>query len=80
MVVIAAVALLVLSPSDLPKVMRGIGRFVGQIREMYRSMTAPLTDMSDELKKSATDARESVDIDVMWKDVGEKSRKNEERS
>lgn len=56
--VIAVVALVVIGPKDLPKVLRTVGQWTGKARSMARDFQAGLDDMVreselDELRKAA---------------------------
>lgn len=58
MVVIGAVALIVLGPKDLPKVLRQVGQWTGKARALAREFQGHLDDIArqselDELKKQA---------------------------
>lgn len=55
-VVIALVALIVIGPKDLPKMLRELGRFVGRMRNMADEFRSSFEDMArqselDDLKK-----------------------------
>jgi sec-independent protein translocase protein TatB len=56
LMVVGAVALVVIGPKDLPKVMREVGKFVNQGRNMARSFRAGFDEMMreseiDEIRK-----------------------------
>jgi sec-independent protein translocase protein TatB len=56
LIIIAAIALIVVGPKDLPKLLRQIGRFVGKMRAMADEFKASFEDMArqselDELRK-----------------------------
>lgn len=58
--IIGVLALLVIGPKDLPKVLRAVSIYVGKARELAREFQSGLDDMVrqaelDELKKSLTD-------------------------
>ncbi len=62
MMVIGAVALVVIGPKDLPKVMREVGKLVNQGRTMARSFRAGFDDMmrTSELDELRAQARAQV--------------------
>ena len=61
MVVIGLLALLVIGPKDLPKVMKQVARWVNQIRGMAREFQSSLDDMVKDTEfKDAKDAFDSV--------------------
>ena len=62
LMVIAAVAILVVGPRELPGMLRGIGRFVKQARQMTSSVQRQFNDALkeaelDEVKKTIDDVR-----------------------
>ncbi len=57
-VVIAVVALIVVGPKDLPKMLRQLGRFVGKMRAM-----------ADEFKSSFDDMARQTELDDLRKEV-----------
>lgn len=55
-IIVAAIALIVVGPKDLPKLLRQLGRFVGKMRAMADDFRASFEDMArqselDELRK-----------------------------
>jgi len=55
-IIVAAIALIVVGPKDLPKLLRQLGRFVGKMRHMADDFRASFEDMArqselDELRK-----------------------------
>jgi len=67
LMVIAVVALVAIGPKDLPFALRTIGRFVAKARTMARDFQTHVDDMVreaelDELRKKATEIRDTVDI------------------
>ena len=55
-IIVAAIALIVVGPKDLPKLLRQLGRFVGKMRAMADDFKASFEDMArqselDELRK-----------------------------
>jgi sec-independent protein translocase protein TatB len=55
-IIVAAIALIVVGPKDLPKMLRQLGRFVGKMRAMADDFKASFEDMArqselDELRK-----------------------------
>ncbi len=66
MLVIVALAVVVVGPRDIPKVVRTVGQWIGKARSLARDFQGSLEDMAreaelDELKKTVTDA---VNVDV----------------
>jgi sec-independent protein translocase protein TatB len=66
MAVIAVVALLVIGPKDLPKVLRTVGQWVSKARAMAREFQSSIDEMArdadlEELKKTA---REMSQLDI----------------
>src|SRR5205085_11304123 len=59
LLVIAVVALVVIGPKDLPRVMRAIGNFVGQARGMARHFRSGVDNMIRE--------SELADMEKKWK-------------
>ena len=57
-VIIAALALIIIGPKDLPKVLREIGKFVGKMRRM-----------ADEFKTSFEDMARQSELDELRKEV-----------
>lgn len=58
--IIAAVALLIIGPKDLPKVLRTVGQWVAKARSMAREFQSGIDDMVreaelDDLRKAAKD-------------------------
>lgn len=64
LLVIAVVALVVIGPKDLPRVMRGIGNFVGKARGMARHFRSGVDTMIRE--------SELADMEKKWKADNEK--------
>ena len=66
MIVIGGIALLVVGPKDLPKVLKGIAAVMKQIRKLTREFQGVVNDMIresdlDDLRKEAQDLRKSID-------------------
>ncbi len=67
-VIIAAIALIVVGPKDLPKLLRQVGRFVGKMRRMADEFRTSFEDMArqselDDLRKEV-DALRASKIDA----------------
>ena len=61
MLVIVALAVVVVGPRDIPKVVRTVGQWIAKARSLARDFQGSLEDMAreaelDELKKTVTDA------------------------
>ncbi len=61
MLVIVALAVVVVGPRDIPKVVRTVGQWIGKARSLARDFQGSLEDMAreaelDELKKTVTEA------------------------
>lgn len=70
LVVIAVVALIVVGPKDLPKLLREVGRFVGKMRSMADDFRASFDEMArqselDELRKEVEALRTQRSIPVL---------------
>jgi len=50
MFVIVVLAIIVVGPKDLPKLLRSIGRFVSKVRSMGQEFQTTLKQMSDEIE------------------------------
>lgn len=68
-VAIAIVILLLFRPEELPKLLRNLGRFSRQIKDLYRGASSAITDLSDEIKEPFTDTHDSKNRKSMWKSV-----------
>ena len=66
MLVIAIVAIVVVGPKDLPKLLRGFGNFTRQIRAMARDFQDSIDDLARE--SELQDLREQID-DVRKKNI-----------
>lgn len=62
-IVILIIAILVIGPKDIPRVLYQLGKFVGQIRRMTQSVTDGLHDLSrtGELEDIITNANQAGD-------------------
>ncbi len=74
LVVIAVVALIVVGPKDLPKMLRQLGRFVGKMRSMADEFRSSFEDMArqselDELRKEVDALRAGKAISPVLEDV-----------
>ena len=49
MLVLGIVTLLVVGPRELPGLLRTVGRYVGQLRDMAAQFRSQMSDISDEL-------------------------------
>lgn len=63
-IIIAAIALIVVGPKNLPKVLREVGRFVGKMRRMADEFRSAFDDMArqselDELRKEVDALRQN---------------------
>jgi sec-independent protein translocase protein TatB len=70
LVVIAVVALIVVGPKDLPKLLREVGRFVGKMRSMADDFRASFDEMArqselDDLRKEVEALRTQRSIPVL---------------
>jgi sec-independent protein translocase protein TatB len=63
-VIVAVLALIFIGPKDLPKVMRAVGRWVGQVRGMARHFTAGLENMMREA--------ELAEMEKKWREENER--------
>ena len=73
MVVIAVVALLVIGPKDLPRVLHQVGKYTGKARAMLREFQQGMEDMAreaelDEMRKKL-DAARNLDLGKELKDA-----------
>lgn len=73
-VVIALVALIVIGPKDLPKMLRQLGRFVGKMRSMADEFRASFDDMArqselDDLRKEVESLRSGKVISPILDDI-----------
>lgn len=88
LIVIAAVALIVVGPKDLPVLMRKVGQFVGRMRGMAAEFRASFDDMArqselDELRKEVEALRRGdytspihSDVDATFREIGDDLRPN----
>ncbi len=72
-IIVAAIALIVVGPKDLPKLLRQLGRFVGKMRAMADDFKASFEDMArqselDELRKEV-EAMRTQNASSMFGDV-----------
>jgi sec-independent protein translocase protein TatB len=72
-IIVAAIALIVVGPKDLPKLLRQLGRFVGKMRAMADDFKASFEDMArqselDELRKEV-EAMRTQNASSMFSDV-----------
>ena len=79
LLMIAIIALIVVGPKDLPKLLRTIGKYVGKIKTMAREFQGHIEDAAketgvDELKKDFTEAG-SFDFDEDFKQQEEELSK-----
>jgi sec-independent protein translocase protein TatB len=68
LLVIAAIAILVVPPKDLPGLMRTVGRSVGKARKMFRDFQRELDkatriDELEDIKKQVSDIRRQTDAE-----------------
>lgn len=68
LIVIAIVALIVIGPKDLPKMLRQLGRFVGKMRSMADDFRSAFDDMArqselDDLRKEVEALRQNQPLD-----------------
>ncbi len=78
LVIIAAIALIVVGPKNLPKVLREVGRWVGKMRRMADEFRSAFDDMArqselDELRKEVEALRQNQplsDIQTHMKSIG----------
>ena len=49
LLIVAALALIVIGPKDLPRMMRSVGKFVGQVRGMARQFQRSMDDAAREM-------------------------------
>ena len=74
LLIIAVVAIIVVGPKDLPKMLRTVGRFVGQMKRMANDFTRQFEDAVrdselDEVNRQIKAASSSADFDNPLKDV-----------
>ncbi len=67
LIIIAAIALIVVGPKNLPKVLREVGRFVGRMRAMADDFKSSFEDMArqselDELRKEVDALRQNQPV------------------
>jgi len=79
LLMIAIIALIVVGPKDLPKLLRTIGKYVGKIKTMAREFQGHIEDAAketgvDDLKKEFTEAG-SFDFDEDFKQQEEELSK-----
>ena len=79
LVVIAVVALIVVGPKDLPKLLRQLGRFVGKMRNMADEFRTSFEDMArqselDELRKEVDALRAGKSVSPVIDDVSSQMR------
>ena len=72
-IIVAAIALIVVGPKDLPKMLRQLGRFVGKMRAMADDFRASFEDMArqselDELRKEV-EAMRTQNASSIFSDV-----------
>ena len=72
-IIVAAIALIVVGPKDLPKLLRQLGRFVGKMRAMADDFKASFEDMArqselDELRKEV-EAMRTQNATSLFSDV-----------
>ncbi len=72
-IIVAAIALIVVGPKDLPKLLRQLGRFVGKMRAMADDFKASFEDMArqselDELRKEV-EAMRTQNASSIFSDV-----------
>ncbi len=86
MAVVAVIALIVIGPKDLPRILRYAGRWAGKARKMAREFQRNFDDMVreselDEVKKSVEKAsafNPVKDIESLTKDEGEPAQEDSE--
>ncbi len=64
LLIIAAVAIIVVGPKDLPRLMRSIGQYVGKAKNMARDLQNQFNDMAhqselEEIRKSVSDIKDA---------------------
>jgi len=79
LVVIAVVALIVVGPKDLPKLLRQVGRFVGKMRRLADDFRTSFEDMArqselDELRKEVDALRAGRSVSPVLDDVTSQMR------
>ncbi|MDI7774310.1 Sec-independent protein translocase protein TatB [Asticcacaulis sp. EMRT-3] len=79
LVVIAVVALIVVGPKDLPKLLRQLGRFVGKMRRMADEFRTSFEDMArqselDELRKEVDALRANTSQPSIVSDINSQMR------
>ncbi|WP_140985728.1 Sec-independent protein translocase protein TatB [Asticcacaulis tiandongensis] len=82
LILIAIVALIVVGPKDLPKLMRQIGRFVAKMRSMADEFRTSFEDMArqselDDLRKEVEALRSGQSVSPVLDDIREDMRKIE---
>ena len=79
LIIIAIVALVVVGPKDLPKLLRQLGRFVGKMRSMADDFRASFDDMArqselDEVRKEVEALRSTNPASNVLSDVNNQMR------
>lgn len=74
MLLVAAVAIIVVGPKDLPRLMRTIGQFVSKARGMASELQSQFMDIAnqselDEIRKSVTDIKVQNPLEDIEKDL-----------
>ncbi len=64
LLIVAAVAIIVVGPKDLPRLMRSIGQYVGKAKSMARDLQNQFNDMAhqselEEIRKSVSDIKDA---------------------
>lgn len=82
LILIAIVALIVVGPKDLPKLMRQLGRFVAKMRSMADEFRTSFEDMArqselDDLRKEVEALRSGQSVSPVLDDIREDMRKIE---
>ncbi|WND02624.1 Sec-independent protein translocase protein TatB [Temperatibacter marinus] len=63
MVILAIVALLVVGPKDLPKLMRSVSQFIGKIRGLAGEFKSTMNELADEVDRETDPFREERDAE-----------------
>src|ERR1700744_738315 len=74
-VVFGIVALAVIPPKDLPRVLRTVGKYVGQMRRMASEFQGPFMDAMKEVelesvRKETAEINEATKVDVSFDETG----------
>lgn len=82
LVLIAIVALIIVGPKDLPKLLRQLGRFVAKMRSMADEFRASFDDMArqselDDLRKEVEALRSGKSVSPIINDIREDMRRIE---